>query len=49
MSKCSLKEARRCLEQEQSYSHEVWSQLAEMGLLGTAIPTSYGGAGAGYL
>ena len=40
---------RKALEGEQKFSAQVWQGLADMGLLGVAIPEQYGGTGAGYL
>jgi acyl-CoA dehydrogenase len=48
--RCSRQTVRRVLENDKEpYAAEVWKGLAEMGLLGTAIPEEYGGAGFGYL
>ena len=40
---------RQALEGEQKFAPQVWQGLADMGLIGTAIPEQYGGTGAGYL
>lgn len=41
---------RRVLEDDaELYAAELWSELGEMGWLGTAIPEEYGGAGFGYV
>jgi alkylation response protein AidB-like acyl-CoA dehydrogenase len=45
--KCPLKVPRRVLEGEETYAKEVWRGLAELGVLGAAIPESYGGLGLG--
>jgi len=47
--KCTPAEVRRILEGEAPYHAALWSQIAEMGWLGTAIPEAYGGLGLGYL
>ena len=44
--------ARRCapvLEGKAAYDKALWKGLAELGLLGVAIPEEFGGAGAGHL
>ena len=46
---CSFGEFRSVLEGEATYSESVWRGLSEMGVQGTAIPSSYGGVEAGYL
>ena len=48
-SHCSLAVNRGVLEGDAPYSEKVWQGVAEMGLLGTAIPEAYGGAGLGHL
>jgi alkylation response protein AidB-like acyl-CoA dehydrogenase len=40
---------REVLEGRQSFSKDAWQGLANMGLIGTAVPEQYGGTGAGYL
>lgn len=40
---------RTVLEGQAPYAREVWTGLAEMGVLGAAIPEEYGGVGLGYL
>jgi hypothetical protein len=41
---------RRVLESDdESYAHDLWSEVAGLGWLGTAVPESYGGAGLGHL
>ena len=46
---CSSAVVRSVLEGRASHAEEVWKGLTEMGLIGTSIPESYGGVGAGYL
>ena len=40
---------RRVLDGEEPYAAEVWKGLAELGVIGTAIPEAYGGTGLGML
>lgn len=40
-------EVRRLMETDEGFNVPVWSQLAELGLTGLAIPEQYGGAGYG--
>ncbi|RZN09563.1 acyl-CoA dehydrogenase [Bradyrhizobium genosp. SA-3] len=47
--KCSPKAVRVVLDGKAPYDKELWKGLAEMGLLGVAIPEEFGGAGAGHL
>ncbi|HEY5646212.1 MAG TPA: acyl-CoA dehydrogenase family protein, partial [Pseudomonadales bacterium] len=47
--RCGTDVVRAVLEGKAPYAEAVWRGLAEMGLVGTGIPESYGGAGAGYL
>ena len=47
--KCGFDEFRSVLEGDVTYSENVWRGLSEMGVHGTAIPSVYGGVGAGYL
>src|ERR1700751_1926468 len=47
--KCPPKAVRAVLDGKAVYDRELWQGLAEMGLLGVAIPETYGGAGAGHL
>ncbi|MFW6092502.1 MAG: acyl-CoA dehydrogenase family protein [Pseudomonadota bacterium] len=47
--RCGSDVVRSVLEGEAPYAASVWQGLAEMGLIGTGIPETYGGAGAGYL
>ncbi len=47
--KCSPKAVRAALDGKMPFDRELWKGLADMGLLGVAIPEKYGGAGAGYL
>ena len=46
---CTSGEIRAVLEGEAKFSRAVWKGLAELGLLGVAIPEEFGGAGAGRL
>ncbi len=45
----SVKRARKVLEGEESFDHDLWAQIIEMGFTATAIPEEYGGLGLGYL
>ncbi len=47
--KCPMKVVRRVLDGEETHAAEVWKGLAELGLMGTAIPEAYGGLGLGAL
>jgi alkylation response protein AidB-like acyl-CoA dehydrogenase len=47
--RCGSEVVRSVLEGRASHAEAVWQGLAEMGLMGTTIPESYGGVGAGYL
>src|SRR5882757_7457348 len=47
--KCSPKAVRAVLNGNATYDEDLWKGLAEMGLLGVAIPEEFGGAGAGHL
>jgi len=45
-----LSVCRRVLEDEnETYARDLWSEIAEMGWLGTTIPEEFGGAGMGHL
>jgi alkylation response protein AidB-like acyl-CoA dehydrogenase len=46
---CSTKVVRATLEGANKYDARLWKGLAELGLLGVAIPETYGGTGAGAL
>lgn len=46
---CSSATVRKVLDGDSPMAEDVWQGLADMGLLGTAIPENYGGTGAGYL
>lgn len=46
--RCPTSRVRQVLEDPPRFAPDVWQGLAELGLLGTAIPESYGGTGAGY-
>jgi len=45
---CGMDRVRQVLTGSPRMAQDVWEGLARMGLLGTAVPESYGGAGAGY-
>jgi alkylation response protein AidB-like acyl-CoA dehydrogenase len=47
--KCPMTVVRRVLDGEETHAAEVWQGLADMGLMGTAIPEAYGGLGLGPL
>ncbi|HEX7037922.1 MAG TPA: acyl-CoA dehydrogenase family protein [Pseudomonadales bacterium] len=47
--RCDSSVVRTVLDGKAAYAESVWQGLAEMGLMGTGIPESYGGAGAGHL
>ena len=46
---CSSKVVRAALEGADKHDSRLWKGLADLGLLGVAIPETYGGAGAGAL
>lgn len=46
---CTPKEVRAVLEGKAKYDKAIWKGLADLGLLGIAIPEEFGGAGAGRL
>ena len=46
---CSSKAVRATLEGANKYDARLWKGLADLGLLGVAIPEAYGGTGAGAL
>ncbi|MDE2362851.1 MAG: acyl-CoA/acyl-ACP dehydrogenase [Hyphomicrobiales bacterium] len=46
---CTPKEVRAVLEGKAKYDAKIWKGLADLGLLGIAIPEEFGGAGAGRL
>jgi acyl-CoA dehydrogenase len=46
---CTPKEVRAVLEGKDTFDRNVWKGLADLGLLGIAIPEEFGGAGAGGL
>lgn len=48
-ARSSMDAVRAVLDGPQSYDESLWAGLGEMGFLATAIPESYGGAGAGFL
>ena len=43
---CTTKEVRAVLEGKAKYDRAIWKGLADLGLLGIAIPEEFGGAGA---
>ncbi|TXL74073.1 acyl-CoA dehydrogenase [Vineibacter terrae] len=47
--KCPMKVVRRVLDGDETHAAEVWAGMAELGLMGTAIPEAYGGTGLGPL
>jgi alkylation response protein AidB-like acyl-CoA dehydrogenase len=46
---CPITVTRRVLQGDELYAKEVWQGLAELGVLGAAIPEQYGGSGLGPL
>jgi alkylation response protein AidB-like acyl-CoA dehydrogenase len=46
--RCPTSRVRQVLENPPRFAADVWQGLTELGLLGTAVPESYGGTGAGY-
>ncbi|MEM7100427.1 MAG: acyl-CoA dehydrogenase family protein [Pseudomonadota bacterium] len=46
---CSMQVVRRALDDGERIAIDVWTGLAEMGLIATAVEEQYGGTGAGYL
>ena len=46
--KSPIDAVRRLLEDETGYDPKVWSEMAELGWLGIAIPEEHGGAGASF-
>ena len=46
---CTTKHVRAILEGKDTYDRALWKGLADLGLLGIAIPEEFGGAGAGRL
>ncbi len=49
LDKSPAEVVRKTLEGDQAFDAELWSQFAEMGWLGAAIPEEYGGSGLGHL
>src|ERR1700682_1338527 len=47
--KCPPKAVRVVLDGKEAYDRELWKGLADIGILGVAIPEEFGGTGAGYL
>ena len=48
-ARSTTKAVRAILEGPESFDRALWQGMAEMGLLGIAIPEEYGGMGLGYL
>ena len=46
---CTPKHVRAILEGKDTYDRALWKGLADLGLIGVAIPEEFGGAGAGRL
>lgn len=46
---CTTREVRAILEGKDKFDRQIWKGLADLGLLGIAIPEEFGGAGAGRL
>ena len=46
---CGTDVVRQVLEGQAVYSEPLWREVSAMGLQGTAVPSSFGGADAGYL
>ena len=46
---CTTKEVRAVLEGKHKFDRTIWKGLADLGLIGVAIPEEFGGAGAGRL
>ena len=46
---CGTDQVRKVLDGSPRILTDVWQGLADMGLIGTAVPENYGGTGAGYL
>ena len=46
---CPIAVVRSVLDGKAQYAADVWRGLASMGLIGTSVPETYGGTGAGYL
>ena len=47
--RCPLSVVREILESDAPYAKDLWTDMAEMGFQGAAIPEEYGGVGYGYL
>lgn len=45
--RCDFASVRRLISSESGYDPELFRQMAELGWLGLAVPTAYGGAGLG--
>lgn len=48
-TECPMDEVRKTLEGETTHCQKAWQGLADMGLMGTALPEEFGGVGATYL
>lgn len=48
-AECPMTEVRKTLDGNSTYSEKAWQGLADMGLMGTALPEQFGGVGATYL
>lgn len=48
-AECPMEEVRKTLENEATHCQKAWQGLADMGLMGTALPEELGGVGATYL
>jgi alkylation response protein AidB-like acyl-CoA dehydrogenase len=44
--KCGIDDLRRVIDTPTGYDSAVWAELADLGLLGLAVPEQYGGSGA---
>ncbi|MCX8072376.1 MAG: acyl-CoA/acyl-ACP dehydrogenase [Candidatus Binatia bacterium] len=47
--RCSLDRLKAVEQSDDGYDRELWSALANAGLLGAAIPESFGGSGGGFI
>lgn len=48
-AECPMDEVRKTLEGKTTHCEKAWRGLADMGLMGTALPEEFGGVGATYL
>jgi alkylation response protein AidB-like acyl-CoA dehydrogenase len=46
ISRCGMDDVRRVIETPAGHDPQVWAELAQLGLLGLAVPEEYGGSGA---